>query len=91
MDGEVRCEEYSPAPKKEGHHVRNSKSAKEWTVFPHRFVFSLKKVFHWIAITPDSFLSLETNILFLCLKNLSEGFQLCAGWESLTLSIKLLA
>lgn len=39
------------------------------SLFPHTFVFPLKKVIHWIPITPDSFLSLETNILFLCLKN----------------------
>lgn len=59
------------------------------SLFPHTSVFPLKKVIHWIPITPDSFLSLETNILFLCLKkkNLSQGFQLGGGWESLTLSI----
>ena len=91
MDGEVRGEEYSPAPKKEGHHVRNSKSVKDRTVSFHSFVFPLKKVVHWIPITPDSFLRLETNILFLCLKHLSKGFQLDGGRESLTLSIKLLA
>lgn len=35
MDGEVRGEEHSPTPKKEGHNVRNSKAAKEWTFSSH--------------------------------------------------------
>lgn len=48
-------------------------------LFPHGLVFSLKKVVHQIPITPDSFQSLKTNILFLCLKNLSKGFQLGLG------------
>lgn len=43
MDGEVRGEEYSPAPKEEGHHVRNSKSAKEWTVFSTQFCVLFKE------------------------------------------------
>lgn len=41
MDGEVRGEEYSPAPKKEGHHVRNCKPAKEQTVSFHTVLCSL--------------------------------------------------
>lgn len=50
------------------------------SLFPRNLVFSSKKVVHQISITPDSFLSLETNILFPCLKHLSKEFQL--GWRA---------
>lgn len=42
MDGEVCGEEYSQAPKKEGHHVRKSKPAKEWTVISTQFCVLFK-------------------------------------------------
>lgn len=68
MDGEVCGEEHPPPPEEEGHHVGAPSQPSHGQSLSHTSVFPLKEVFHWIPITPDSFLSLETNILFLCLK-----------------------
>lgn len=43
MDGEVRGEEYSPAPKKEGHHVRIPRQPRNRQSFSTQFCVLFKE------------------------------------------------
>lgn len=43
MDGEVRGEEYSPAPEKEGHHVRTARQPRNGQSFSTQFCVPFKE------------------------------------------------